>query len=96
MSTKTNLASAGTRTASGRRWPAQNHGYHAFISYLRVPSPRQGTYLNPALVEDAFTSAALRAMGVGGGDWWACWVVALAAAFSPPALSDELRLPSRT
>ena len=55
----------GTRAASGRRWPAQNH---AFIAYLRVPSPRQGTNSNPALVEDAFTSAALRGRrGVAGG-----------------------------
>ena len=58
----------GTRAASGRRWPAQNH---AFFAYLRVPSPRQGTNLNPALVEDAFTSAAFKCIegrgGVGGG-----------------------------
>ena len=37
---------------------------HAFIAYLSVPSPRPGTNLNPAMVEDA-----------GGpiGSWWACW-----------------------
>ena len=63
ISTKTNLASAGTRAASGRRRPAQNQ---AFITYLRVPSPRPGTNLNPGLIEDAFTSAALKG-GVGDG-----------------------------
>ena len=58
---KTNLTSAGTRAASGRRRPAQNH---AFIAYLRVPSQRPST--NPALVEDAFTLAAIGG-GVAGG-----------------------------
>ena len=38
--------------------------YYAFIAYLCVPSPQPGTNLNPALVEDALTSAAL---GVAGG-----------------------------
>ena len=36
---------------------------HAFIAYLRVPSPRPGVNLNLALVEDASTSGALE----GGG-----------------------------
>ena len=55
----------------GSRWPPHCQD-HAFIAYLRVPSPRrQGTNLNPALVEDAFTSAAL---GIAG-PWRACWQV---------------------
>ena len=53
---------------------------------LRVSSPRPGTNLNPALVADAFTSAAL---GVAGGPVGRIEVVALAAACSPPALSDS-------
>ena len=59
---------------------------------------RQGTNLNPALVKDAITSAALKGgWGVAGGPvgqtrsgLGLSWeVVALAAASSPPALFDS-------
>ena len=93
-----------SHAASGRRWPAQNH---AFIAYLRVPSPRPGTNLNQALVEDAFTSAAFKIEGPGGGgdSWWACWQDSAADTFwlgrwllspQPPSLPLFPTHPSRT
>ena len=71
-----------------RRRPAQKSQNHAFIAHLRVPSPRPGTNLNPALVEEAFTLAALKWGGLVVGllaRLVLAWeVVALAAASSPP------------
>ena len=92
ISTSFNIkaSSAGSRAVSGRRRPAQDH---AFIAYRHVPSPPPGRTLAP--VEDAFTSAACLVvvavwpLGLLAGHGLASEVVALAAVFSPPALSES-------
>ena len=84
------------RAASGRRLLAHNH---LFIAYLCVPSQRQG--MNPALVYDAFTSAALRGREGGGGErsWWAPGLLAghvLAWEVVSTGYSRSSLLPSRS
>ena len=76
--------------ASGRRRPAQEHAIFAYRCVALRPFTAAGH--DPAPIDDAFTSAAWGmavAAGPVGRTRLAWVVVPLAAASSPPALSES-------